>query len=76
MQQLFTINAHNYMKKAEAIELFNANITAMSKAVGVSRYTIHRWKDELTQSQRNMVIGARAQLDADQRAKLDEVLVK
>ena len=46
------------MKKSEAIELFDGNITKMGRCLGVSRYTIHRWPDELPQKTIDHIRGA------------------
>jgi len=62
------------MKKTDALALFDNNISAMARAVGVSRYTIHRWPKVLEKSQANMVTGARVRLDEERRKQLDKLL--
>lgn len=60
------------MKKQEAIELFGNNISQMAKVIGVSRYTIMRWPENLEQHQANMVRGAKAKQLTDERRKLEQ----
>jgi len=46
------------MKKEDAIELMGGNISRMARNMGISRYTIHRWPDELPLPIKDQVIGA------------------
>ena len=61
------------MKKTDALALFNNNVSRMADALGVSRYTIYRWPDDLERYQVNMVKGAKAQQIIDEQRKLDQV---
>ena len=58
------------MKKESAIELFDGNITKMARDLGVSRYTIHRWPDELPQKTIDHIRGALLRIAEEHDAKL------
>jgi len=47
------------MKKKDAIKLFGSTLTDLGKALGgKSKSAISQWPDEITNDQKNMVIGA------------------
>lgn len=47
------------MKKKEAIKLFGSTLTDLGNALGgKGKSAISQWPDELTEDQKNMVIGA------------------
>jgi len=56
------------MQKSEAIKLFG-NINKMAEALGVTRQSIHRWNNCLTQPQEDRVRGAYTRI-AEERDKL------
>lgn len=47
------------MKKTDAIKLFGSTLTDLGNALGGrTKSAISQWKDDLTEDQKNMVIGA------------------
>ena len=53
------------MKKDDAVKMLGGNITKVAKHLGVSRYTVHRWPDELTQPLSDQVRGCYMRITED-----------
>ena len=52
------------MTKSQAKYIFHGT-SHMAKALGITRQAIHKWNNELTEKQENMVIGAALRLGID-----------
>lgn len=62
------------MKKTEAVTLLGGNITKTAELLGVSRYTVHRWPDELTISVSDQVRGCYARITEERDREVKVIL--
>ena len=63
------------MTKAEAVDLFDGNTSALARALGVTPQAIQQWPDgELGQRRSQQVLGAFAQVSAARQRKADRLI--